>query len=100
MPNEYRTPTETTGPVADTTAGLWTFAPPASHILLTNRSGQIIYVRFNTATAASVAAHDLSIADGVSINIWGKEYGVDQMEQIGVWFPAASTPANFTIRGI
>lgn len=99
MPNEYTTPTKTTTPVADTTAGLWTFGTAASHLLLTNTSGQRIYVRFNTSTAASVAAHDLSLADGASINIAKDDYGLDVIKLVGVWFPAAATVGNFTIRG-
>lgn len=97
---EYRTPTETTTPVADTTAGLWTFATPAGHLLLTNTSGQRIYVRFNSASAASATAHDFSMADGASLALKPADYGVHDFSTVSVWFPAEATVANFAIRGI
>ena len=100
MGNEYRTPTKTTNPVADTTAGLWTFATPASFLLLTNRSGQTIYVRFNSSSAASVATHDLSLANGATLNMNQANYGVGNFATVGVWFPSGATVGNFTIRGI
>ena len=97
---EYRTPTKTTTPVADTTAGLWTFGSPSSHLLLTNRSGQIVYFRFNSADDASVAVHDLNLADGETINLKESDLGVGNFTTVSAWFPAAATVADFTIRGI
>lgn len=97
---EYRTPTETTAPVANTTAGLWTFGTPAGHLLLSNTSGQRIYVRLNSASAASATAHDFSMADGASSALKPADYGVRDFSTVSVWFPTGATVGNFTIRGI
>ena len=100
MGNEYIAPTQTTAPVADTTSGLWTFTSPASKLLLTNRSGQTIYVRFNSASAASVATHDFSLVNAESKNLKASDLGVGDFTTVSVWFPVTATVANFTIRGI
>ncbi len=99
MPNELKTPTETTTPVNNTTAGLWTFGTPVASFFLNNRTGQTIYVRFNTATAASVAVHDVAMLNGTTLNMKAADLGLDSFEEIGVWMPSGATEANFNIRG-
>ena len=100
MGNEFRTPTETTAPVANTTSGLWTFASPASQLLLRNHSGEIIYVRFNSSSAASASAYDLILVNNESLHLQAKDYGVVDFTKVSVWFPTSSTVGNFNIRGI
>ena len=100
--SEFRTPTQTTAPVADTTAGLWTFGTPASHVIITNTSGQTINVRLNSASAAAatMGSHDLIIANAGQLVIKASDYGLHKIKTVGVWFPAAATVGNFNIRGI
>lgn len=99
MPNnQYVTPTETTAPVANTTAGLWTFPAPASRLFLNNRSGQIIYTRFNVAGAA-VATHDHTLANGASANLKAEDLGIGSFALVSVWFPTSATVGSFNIRG-
>jgi len=97
---EYRSGTQVTAPVANTTAGKWTFAPGASKLLLSNLSGKTVYVRFNSASAAAVATHDYVLADGGSVNLQADDLGVVVFETISVWFPADATVANWSLRGI
>jgi len=101
MGNEYRTPTQTTAPVVNTTAGLWTFTPPASCIVLTNFSGQTINVRFNTATGATAAGggHDLLMLNNTVLRVSAAEYGLQNIDRVSVWFPTSATVADFSIRG-
>ena len=99
--NPYVAPTQTTAPVANTTAGLWTFAAPASKLLVTNRSGVTVYLRFNSgANAATVAVHDASLADGASENYQAGWLGIGTFSTVSVWFPVTATVASFTVRGI
>jgi len=94
----YATPTQTTAPVANTTAGLWTFTPPASVLFLNNRSGQTINVRFNAAGAA-VATHDFQMLNAATATLKASDYGVGTFSTVSVWFPTSATVASFNIRG-
>jgi hypothetical protein len=96
--NQLTTPTETTAPIADTTAGLWTFATPASRLFLNNRSGQTIYTRFNVAGAV-VATHDHTLANGAAANLKAEDLGIGSFSLVSVWFPSGATVASFNIRG-
>jgi len=100
MANEYATPTQTTAPVANTTAGLWTFGTPASHLQLTNLSGQTIYVRFNSGSAASASAYDLILVNNGTIHIKAGDYGLGAFSTVSVWFPTGATVGSFAIRGV
>jgi len=96
---EFRDPTETTAPVADTTAGLWTFSPPATDLQIDNRSGQVIYVRVNSASAASATAYDFTAYNGQRLG--GFHFRSDMTVQtVSIWFPAAATVTSIAIRGI
>jgi hypothetical protein len=97
---EYRTPTKTTTPVANTTAGLWTFGTKASTLLLTNQSGQTISVRFNSVSAASATAYDVIMVNGACTLFEASDYGVHDWSTVGVWFPTSATVTSFVIRGI
>lgn len=98
----YRSPTETTTPVADTTAGLWTFATPVQRLLLTNRSGDLAYARFNSTAGVGISAdsHDIMLPAEESILIDAYKWGLTQIATVGVWFEAGSDVDLFTIRGV
>ncbi len=97
---EYRAGTQATEPVANTTAGKWTFAPGASHLLLSNLSGETVYIRFNSASAAAVATHDYVLATGGSVNLEAADLGVVAFDTVSVWFPSGATVTSWAIRGI
>ena len=97
---EYRAGTQATAPVANTTAGKWTFTPGASHLLLSNLSGKTTYIRFNSASAAAVATHDYVLVDGATVNLSAADLGVVTFDTVSVWFPADATVVNWSIRGI
>jgi len=106
MPSEMRTPTETTEPIVNDTAGLWTFVPPASVISVHNNSGQPVYARFNSASAASATpgAYDDVWASGTAAaalrnHYRASDFGLDKFETVSVWFPTGATVANFNMRG-
>jgi hypothetical protein len=99
----YRAPTETTEPIANTTAGLWTFAASASGFVIQNGSGQAIYIKLNPdgdPPSASYGDYDYLIATAGSLEVYAHELGGIAVSTLGVWFPAAATVTNFHIRGI
>lgn len=102
MAAEYRTPAQTTPPVAATTAGLWTFATPAGCLLLANWTTKTINVRLNSASAATAAGggFDFLMATDEQRVITLKDYGLAKISTVSVWMPTGSTVANFNIRGI
>jgi len=100
MAAQYYDPTETTAPVANTTAGLYTFTPPCSHVIIRNHSGETINVVLNTTTAASTSAYDFAIANNGQVTVNPGDYGIGPIKYVGVWFPSGATVGNFNIRGI
>ena len=95
---ELRDPTETTAPVADTTAGLWTFSPAATHFQFQNYSGQICYLRFNSASAATATTYDVAVATNQRIGAAIADTFL--VQTVSIWFPAAATVASVSLRGI
>lgn len=91
-------PAVTTAPVANTTAGLYTFDPGASVISMHNYTGQLINIAFNGVTA-TVAVHDFKMADDVQATLKAEDYGVGVFDTVSVWMPSSATEANFEIRG-
>ena len=98
MSNVYYSPTQMTAPVADTTAGLFTFTTPVSHLFVGNYSGQPIYIRFN-ADEAAVATHDYYLANNGVRTFPAADYGLRNFTTVSVWFPSGATVGNFEIRG-
>lgn len=105
--HEYVTPTTTTSPVSGTTAGLYTFATTMSRLLVTNRCEDEVFLRFNSASAATAAAtgHDVVLAAGESrVLVSGNgpsDLGCGSFSTVSVWFPTeAATTSRFTIRGL
>lgn len=98
---EFRSGTEATTPVANTTAGRWTFTPPVERILLSNWSGTEIYVRFNSSSAASTTAGE---HDAVILANDEKYYTRDMLgtsiSSVGIWFPSGSVVTQYTLRGL
>lgn len=98
--NPYFAPVENTEPIAGTTAGLWTFTEKVSHMTVSNLTTETMYMRFNSASAAAVATHDIALVTGSSINIAAEEYGLGVISTVSIWFPAGATVTLRTIRGI
>lgn len=99
MPAVYATPTQTTAPVADTTAGLWTPTSAARALMLYNTSGQTIYVAFNGTTATAAVFDIVPIANGGSAHYHAySDLGIDVISSVSVWFPSGATVGNFAIR--
>jgi len=96
---EYRAPTETTAPVAGTTAGVYTFATPAGRVVIDNRSGTPAYIRLNSASAASVATHDFIVGADCEQVLAHDEIGTS-LSIVGVWIPANGAVTSFKIRGL
>lgn len=104
MANQYQkflSPTKTTAPVADTSAGLYTFVTPVTRAIVHNTTGQILYLRLNTTTAASAAmgGYDLAVASAATVTINPADHGLREIKYVGVWCPAAATVENINIRG-
>lgn len=100
MANQYRSPTETTAPVEGTSAGLYTFGTKTGVVLVSNTTGQIAYLRFNTSTAASVTAFDILVPNGTSLRLNKWEFGVDAFDLVGVWLPSSAVEEQLIIRGM
>lgn len=94
----YIGPTQTTAPVANTTAGLWTFPDGVHGLFLKNTSGQTITIAFN-GTTASATTFDYELANNGTLHASAEDLGVGVFNTVTVWFPTSSTVTNFVIRG-
>ena len=99
MGQTYVVPTKTTTPVANTTAGLWTFANPAWAIFLRNTTTKTINIAFNGNTASATVYDVAPLADAGMITIKAADYGLTDITTVSVWMPTGSTVANLVIRG-
>ncbi len=93
--------TENVTPVANTTAGIWTFDKPQSPCLLSNDSTKRVHVKLNAGTSdgASVVAgdYDFVLADGETRDL--SQGGAVQIKNVSVWFPTGGTVTLYSIRG-
>lgn len=96
----YTTPTETTAPVAGTTAGLYTFTTPFSKINVSNETGQTAHLQFNTSTAASATVYALKLeSQGTSMLLEASSLGLHNITLVGVWIPTGGDVSKFRIVG-
>jgi len=91
--------TTTTSPVANTTAGLYTFTPPASRVRVINRSGTTVYLRFNSSSAASLTTHDHLVGADCSELLAASRVGT-AFSTISVWFETGADVSKFLLRGL
>jgi hypothetical protein len=98
----FRAPAVTTAPVANDTAGLWTFNPPVRGIIVRNTSGQIVYLKLNDTDAPSTTYgdYDYQIAGGTMKTLYAYQLGGITISTVGGWFPVGATVNSFHIRGI
>lgn len=103
MPTEELTdPTEDTSPVANTTAGVWSWDDPIETIAFGSVDvGTNIYIRFNSddAASATVGEYDLMLQNNGSFMGRVCELGLRSVTSVSVWFPTGSTVGNFYLRG-
>ena len=100
MAVEFQAATQVTAPVANTTAGKWTFAPGVSTLSISNWTGQTIYVRVNSASAATASVFDRTFLNNASEIIRLSDWGVHDVDTVSVWMPTSATVGNFILRGI
>jgi len=98
----FASPTENTPPVADTTAGKWTFSTPVNQISIDNNTGARVYVLFNNnTTGASTSNYDIALNDtnGTCTSTLSG-LGLNTVTQVSVWVAAGGTVGNLNIRGL
>lgn len=93
-------PTETTAPVAATTAGLYTFPAPVSCIFFTQWSAQNVNVRFNAAATATVFDVCIASSATTTYTFLAKDYGLDHFSTVSLWYVAGATVTNQSLRGV
>lgn len=94
----YYTPTQNTAPVANTTAGKWTFYPGCRALYLQNTTGQTLGIAFN-GTTASGTVYDYTLANSAQVTLKAEDIGVEAFDVVSIWVPASGTAANIVIRG-
>lgn len=94
-----RAPTTTTSPVADTTAGLFTFDPPVKAVILQNTTGQTLKIKINGTVVASAAVYDFQLTNNGERELVARNFGVGAFDKIHVWMPSGATEANFKLPG-
>lgn len=95
-------PTETVAPVANTTAGRYLFEAKAVRpCIVTNNSGQTVYVNVNTPVASSTDP-SATVATFVIPTGTEKDISVEgtiNVKTVRVWFPTGATVGSFKITG-
>ncbi len=101
-------PTENTAPVANTTAGKWTFSETCrEHIAIDNDSvGAEVYVKFYSTAeeftnrgAASASEYDYRLKDTTSVGGPVENIYVNGVLIVSAWIATGGTEANFKING-
>lgn len=98
---EFATPTQTTAPVAGTTAGLYTCASPSRVLSIYQYTGQTCYLRFNSASAASATAGAYDVALESRETSWvldAETLGIHTINTVSVWVPATGTVSLLALR--
>lgn len=91
-------PTQTSLPVANGAAGIYTFARPMRFGFINNNSGQKLSVRMNATVVGECtsAIFDFEVPDGDSF-IVDVPSGF-KVKTLGIFFPTGATVANFAPR--
>lgn len=99
-----RQPVLLVAPVADTTAGQWTFVSTGidravRFLNVYNTSGVELYLGFN-GRVASASDFDMLVPNSVQLCGRTAFYGVDEVEQLSIWVPSGGDVDGIRIGGI
>jgi len=99
---KYSDPSTVVAPVADTSAGLFTFTSGLKSLYIRNTTGETIYLRINGTAAlpASATVYDAVIATGADLRLHADtDLNVHKIDRVSIWVPSGGTAANIEVRG-